>query len=169
MPTTAQSSPADEHHHPSYLRVFLTFARNSLVRDMTFRSNFVIQCISSVSWTVMNLGFYLIIFSHTTMIGANTGWGKFEFFVFLATAMFINSLVQAFFMPNAQEFSELIRTGRLDFALVKPIDTQFLVSLQKVDWSSLTNFVAAAVLLAVSLWQLMHRPEYPLVVSPRPS
>ena len=31
-------------------------------------------------------------------------------------------------MPNAQEFSELIRTGGLDFALLKPIDTQFLVS-----------------------------------------
>ena len=34
-------------------------------------------------------------------------------------------MVQAFFMPNAEEFSELIRTGDLDFALLKPIDTQF--------------------------------------------
>ena len=32
-------------------------------------------------------------------------------------------------MTNADEFSELIRTGALDFALLKPIDTQFLVSL----------------------------------------
>ena len=29
-----------------YLRVFLTFARNSLVRDMTFRANFLIECVS---------------------------------------------------------------------------------------------------------------------------
>ena len=49
--------------------------------------------------------------------------------MFLATTLFINSLVQAFFMPNAEEFSELIRTGELDFALLKPIDTQFLISL----------------------------------------
>ncbi len=34
-----------------------------------------------------------------------------------------------------------IRSGRLDFALLKPIDTQFLVSLQRVEWSSLGNFV----------------------------
>ena len=47
---------------PSYLRVFLTFARNSLVRDMTFRTNFLIQCVSSMSWTLMNIGFYLIVF-----------------------------------------------------------------------------------------------------------
>jgi len=30
---------------PNYFRVFLTFARNSLVRDMTFRANFVIDLI----------------------------------------------------------------------------------------------------------------------------
>ena len=71
------------------------------------------------------------------------GWSKYQFFVFLATTLFINSLVQAFFMPNAEEFSELIRTGDLDFALLKPIDTQFLISLQKVDWSALANFCLA--------------------------
>ena len=99
----------------------------------------------------MNVGFYLIVFQHTNMIGENTGWGKFEFFVFLATTWFINSLVQTFFMPNAQEFSELIRTGNLDFALLKPIDTQFLISFNKVEWSSLANFGVAGVLLAISL------------------
>ena len=78
-----------------------------------------------------------------------TGWGKYQFFVFLATTLFVNSLVQAFFMPNGEEFSELIRTGGLDFALLKPIDTQFLVSLQKIDWSSLANFVFAVGLLVL--------------------
>ena len=106
----------------------------------------------------MNLGFYLIIFQNTPMIGADTGWGKYPFFVFLATTLFINSLVQAFFMPNAEEFSEQVRTGGLDFALLKPIDTQFLISLAKVDWSSLSNFVFAIVLLSYSLAQLDYSP-----------
>lgn len=143
---------------PAYARVFATFARNSLVRDMTFRANFIIESISSLSWMFMNLGFYLLIFRYTPTIGADTGWGKFEFFVFLSTTLFVNSLVQAFFMPNAEEFSEQVRTGGLDFALLKPIDTQFLISLTKVDWSSLSNFVFAAVLLSYSLAQLDYRP-----------
>jgi len=153
---------------PSYSRVLLTFARNSLIREMTFRSNFIIQCISSVAWTMMNLGFYLLIFGQNNVneIGLNSGWGKYEFFVFLSTTMFINSLVQAFFMPNVQEFSELIRRGGLDFALLKPIDTQFLVSLHKIDWSSLANFAAGVVLLAISLWKLTTRPEHPLHIPP---
>jgi ABC-2 type transport system permease protein len=147
-----------------YLRVFLTFARNSLVRDMTFRANFLIECVSSVTWTMMNLGFYLLIFQYTTSIGAGTGWGKWEFFAFLATTMLVNSIVQAFFMPNCEDISELIRTGGLDFALLKPIDTQFLISLEKVDWSSLANFAAGLVLLVVSLVQMTTRSEQPLVL-----
>jgi ABC-2 type transport system permease protein len=154
------------HDLSSYFRVFLTFARNSLIRDMTFRVNFLIECVSSMSWTAMNFGFYVLIYRYTPQIGEDTGWGQFEFFVFLATTWLINGVVQAFFMPNAEEFSELIRTGGLDFALLKPIDTQFLVSFHKVDWSSLANFGLALLLLGYSLWRLTTRPVDPLVLEP---
>lgn len=147
---------------PPYLQVLLTFARNSLVRDMTFRTNFLLQCITSVSWTAMNVGFYLLVFQYTDSIGLNSGWGKWEFFVFLATTWVINSLVQAFFMPNCQEFSELIRTGGLDFVLLKPIDTQFLISFHKVEWSSLTNLLVGLTILGVSLAKLTTRTPEPL-------
>ena len=156
--------------HPSYLGVFLTFARNSLIRDMTFRANFLIEVISSMSWMIMNLGFYTLVFRYTSHI---ENWTKYEFFVFIATTMFINSLVQAFFMPNAQELSELVRTGGLDFALLKPIDTQFLVSLRRVNWSSLGNFGVALVLLVYSLprieglelsvWKFLLYPTYVVI------
>ena len=155
-----------ERMRPRYMQVFLTFARNSLVRYMTFRMNFILQCFTSISWTVMNIGFYLIVFQFTKQIGVNTGWAQYQFFIFLATTWLINSLVQAFFMPNAQEFSELIRTGNLDFALVKPIDTQFLISFQKVDWAALSNFWMGIVLLSFSLWKLMTVPEAPLQLHP---
>ncbi len=156
---------------PSYLRVFLAFARNSLVRDMTFRGNFLINVISSMSWVFMNLGFYLLIFRYTPMIGEGTGWGKYQFFLFLSTMLLINSLVHAFFMFNANELSELIRTGSLDFALVKPIDTQFLVSLQRVEWSALGNFALGLLLMAYCLRQVDYLPTpvqlmlYPLYVA----
>ena len=123
-----------------YPRLFYTFARNSLIRDMTFRTNFLIEVVSSIGWMAMNLGFYVLVYSYTSSI---EGWGRYEFFVFIATTMFINSLVQALFMPNAQEISELVRTGGLDFALLKPVDTQFLLSLRKINWSSLGNFMVA--------------------------
>ena len=151
-------------NRPAYLSVFWTFMRNSLVRDMTFRSNFWIECVASTSWIFMNIGFYMLIFAYTKQIGPDSGWGKYEFFVFLATTMFINSVVQAMFMPNAQQFSELIRTGGLDFALLKPIDTQFIISLQRMQWSALANFFVGIVLLGVSLYQLTARSVDPLAI-----
>jgi ABC-2 type transport system permease protein len=151
---------------PSYFAVFGTFARNSLVRDMTFRANFIIDSVASLCWMLANLGFYRLIFHYTDSIGKSTGWGEYEFYAFLSTTLLINSLVQAFFMPNAEEFSEMIRTGALDFALLKPIDTQFLISLQRIDWSSLMNFFAGIVLLIVSLIKLTHQPVNPLDLSP---
>ena len=151
---------------PNYWKVFQTFARNSLVRDMTFRTNFLLQCVSSIGWTLMNVGFYLIIFQYTNSLGEGSGWDRDKFFLFIATTWFINSLVQAFFMPNAEEFSELIRTGGLDFALLKPIDTQFLISFRKVDWSSLSNFLAGFVIAVVSLRNLATREVDPMIPSP---
>lgn len=143
---------------PSYLRVFLLFARNSLVRDMMFPANFIIETISSIGWMVMNLAFYVLIFQYTDHIGADPGsgaaWDKYQFFVFIATTMYVNGIVEMFFMLNAQEFSELIRTGNLDFALLKPIDPQFLISLQRIDWSSLAGLGVATGLLAYSVPRL---------------
>ncbi len=162
---------------PSYTGVFLTFAANSLVRDMTFRSNFIIDAVTSLAWMGMNLGFYILVYQYTPTIGTGSegtgdpGWGQYQFFVFIATTVLVNSVVQAFFMPNADEFGELIRTGNLDFALLKPVDTQFLVSLQKIEWSALSNFVFAGGLLIYSLFNLGYWPSpvqfllYPLYVA----
>jgi ABC-2 type transport system permease protein len=138
---------------PRYLAVFLMFARNSLIREMTFRTNFIIELISSFSWSLMNLAFYALVFNLMDREGRNdiAGWSQFEFFVFIATTIFVNSLVEALFMDNAEELSELTRTGGLDFALLKPIDTQFLVSLRKINWSGVTKLVLVAGLLAYSL------------------
>lgn len=133
---------------PSYLNVFLTFAKNSMIRDMSFRMNFILQCISSLSWAAMNYGLFKIIYQFSDSIGRQTGWGESEFFIFLGTIWIINSLIQTFFMANATEFSEMIRTGNLDFALLKPIDTQFLVSFPRVNWSQLANaFLGLAVII----------------------
>jgi ABC-2 type transport system permease protein len=161
---------------PSYLRVFATFARNSLVRDMMFPANFIIETISSFGWVMMNIGFYFLIFEYTDQIGhggtAGDAWDKYQFFVFISTSMFINSIVQMLFMTNADEFSELIRTGGLDFVLLKPIDAQFLISLRRIEWASVANFIVAAVLMAYALprvtavnltaWQVLLYPFYVL-------
>jgi ABC-2 type transport system permease protein len=147
-----------------YLRVLMVFARNSLIRSMTFRTNFILESISNLAWVVLNLGYNILVFRYTAEIGRNSGWTEYPYFVFLATIQFIYSLVEAFLMPNVEEFSDLVRNGDLDFALLKPIDTQFLVSLAKFDWSALSNFVFAGGLLTFALIHIDYHPTLAAIV-----
>lgn len=134
-----------------YWRVFLTFFRNSLIREMTFRGNFLIQVITRLFWFAAQIALFRIIFGQVSVIRE---WNEDQYFAFMATGMLINSIVEAFFMPNCAEFSEKIRTGRLDFALVKPIDTQFLVSLEKVNLAMVSQGLLAVWLLGRSVYRL---------------
>ncbi len=142
-------------HRPNYLAVFWMFARNSLIRDMTFRTNYIIEVVFGLCWALMNLGFYTLVYRLMYADGDGAadiaGWSQYQFFVFIATTILVNSFVEGFFMANAEELSELTRTGGLDFALLKPIDTQFLVSLQRINWSAIPKLLLALALLAYSI------------------
>lgn len=136
---------------PHYSRVWLTFFRNSLVREMTFRGNFLITVLTRTFYFCAQLVLFEIIYRNVPSI---EDWSRAEYFAFMATGMLINALVETFFMPNCANFSELIRTGNLDFALLKPIDTQFLVSFEKVEIAMLGQVALAIGLLGYSLTEL---------------
>jgi ABC-2 type transport system permease protein len=136
------------------------FLRNSLIREMAFRGNFLIEVVTNAFWFSAQLVFFHLIFAN---VPAVNGWSRQEYFAFMATGMIINTLIEAFFMPNCANFSELIRTGSLDFALLKPIDTQFLVSFEKLDLGALCHLVFPVGLLTYALVQI-GRPIGPMDV-----
>ena len=141
-----------ENEPSTYRRVWLTFARNALIREMTFRGNFVITVMTRALWFCSQVLLFKIIFSNVAHI--TDGWNEYQYFAFMATGMLINALIETLFMPNAANFSELIRTGNLDFALVKPIDTQFLISFEKMDLAMLNQVLLAVGLLVYALSNL---------------
>jgi ABC-2 type transport system permease protein len=147
MPMPADPKPP----RPDYLRVLATFFRNSLVREMAFRGNFLIEMVTNAFWFGAQLILFSLIFGN---VEAMNGWTRYEYFAFMATYMIVNTIMEAFFMPNCENFSELIRTGNLDFALLKPIDTQFLISFEKLDLGALCHVLLPLTLLGYSLHQL---------------
>jgi ABC-2 type transport system permease protein len=140
--------PASAEFRPNYFRVWKMFLRNSIVRELTFRGNFILELLTRAFWFAAQLVLFNIIYGHVDTI---LDWNRYEYFAFMATGMLINSFVEALFMPNCANFSELIRTGDLDFALLKPIDTQFLISFEKVDLSDFGQVLMSGVLLWYSL------------------
>ena len=148
LPAAPPAAPA--RMGANYFRVFATFFRNSLVREMTFRGNLVITIVTRLFYFVAQVTLFEIIYSQKG-VGAIADWTRPEYFAFLATGMLINSLVETFFMPNCANFSELIRTGNLDFALLKPIDPQFLISFEKMELAMLNQALLALALLGYAL------------------
>ncbi len=137
-----------------YRRVFATFFRNSLLRELSFRSNFLITLVTRGFWFSVQIVMFDLIYRNVTEIN---DWTREEYFGFMATGMLVNAIVEAFFMPNCARFSELIRTGDLDFALLKPIDTQFLVSLEKMELAMITQIAFAVGLLVYSVSMAHHQ------------
>ncbi len=78
----------DDASRPSYLRVFLTFARNSLVRDMTFRANFLIDARLVAVLDGDEPGLLPADLPvHAARSARTPAGGSIEFFVFLATTL----------------------------------------------------------------------------------
>ena len=68
-------------------------------------------------------------------------WSEPQYFFFVGCFFALNGLIETLFLENCNEFAELVRTGDLDFLLLKPIDEQFLISCRKVDWSTAPNVI----------------------------
>lgn len=143
-----------------YFRVWATFFRNSIIREMMFKGNFLIQIVTRAFWFFAQIAMFKVIF---VKVSAINGWSEDQYFAFMATGMLINGIVETFFMPNCANLSEQIRTGRLDFALIKPLNTQFLASLERINLAMLSQVLLAAVLLVVSLVRI-GQPISPLSV-----
>lgn len=132
-------------------RVLLTFIRNGVIRETMFKANFVIQVITRSFWFFAQIALFRIIYARVPDINE---WTEAQYFAFMATGMLVNGIVETFFMPNCANLSEQIRTGRLDFALLKPIDSQFLVSLEKINLAMVSQILLALALLFLSLWEI---------------
>jgi ABC-2 type transport system permease protein len=137
-----------------YRRVFSTFFRNSLMREMMFRGNFFITLLTRGFWFLVQFVMFDLIYRNVDRIN---DWNRSEYFGFMATGMLVNAIVETFFMPNCARFSELIRTGDLDFALLKPIDTQFLISLEKMELAMTSQVAFSVGLLLYSIHSARHQ------------
>ncbi|HEY0548854.1 MAG TPA: ABC-2 family transporter protein [Verrucomicrobiae bacterium] len=134
-----------------YWSVYVALWRNSIIREMSFKTNFLLWIIVELLWFALQLSFIAVIYSHTDHIG---DWTKWEVVLLMGTAHFIQQIFQAFFLTNCTELSELIRTGRLDFMLLLPVNTRFLISLRKVDLGSFVNALSALAVIGYSLHRL---------------
>ncbi len=124
-----------------YVRLWLALARFSLVRELAFRTNFLIKIVVEILWLGILIAFYETIFAKTSMVA---DWSRYEYLFFLGFYFALGGLLETFFLENCNNFADLVRTGDLDFYLLKPMDEQFLVSCRTIDWSCAPNVLMGA-------------------------
>ncbi len=120
-------------HH---FQVFKLLFRNSLIREMNFAANFWLWLLTEFLWFIAQVGMIEVIFSHVNSVG---DWNKWQVILLMGTHQITAQLFQAFFYINLANLPELIRTGKLDFLLLQPVNAQFLVSTKQFGFDNLIN------------------------------
>src|SRR5580704_9444871 len=105
-----------------YLGIYLALCKNSVAREMSFKSNFLLWLVVEFLWFGLQLSFIGVLFLHTDSIGT---WTKWEVVLLVGASHFIQQIFQSFFLVNCTNLSELVRTGKLDFLLLLPVNTRF--------------------------------------------
>jgi ABC-2 type transport system permease protein len=123
-----------------YFKIYAALWKNSVTREMSFKTNFLMWILVESLWFGLQLSFIGVLYLHTDNIGT---WTKWQVVMLVGASHFIQQIFQAFFLVNCTNLSELVRTGKLDFLLLLPVNTRFVVSLRQVDLGAFVNALSA--------------------------
>ena len=144
-----------------YLSIYAALWKNSVAREMSFKSNFLLWIFVELLWFGLQLSFVGVLYLHTDHIAS---WTKWEVVLLIGASHFIQQIYQAFFLINCTNLSELVRTGKLDFLLLLPVNTRFIVSLRQVDLGAFVNASSAVALMVYAVRQLPQAPTFAQVI-----
>jgi ABC-2 type transport system permease protein len=128
-----------------YLNLMLGIFRNCVAREMMFRASFVMSLISGYGWSLVMLLFLSTVVARVQALG---GWEQRDIYVLVGTFMCVQGITQCVFESNMWRIGSHVREGTLDFILVKPCDTQFLVSARYLRLSALGLLLPGVGLIA---------------------
>ena len=127
-----------------YLKVYKKFLHTSLASELEYKTNILIDFITAILSLVGSIFLLSIFFQNNAYIG---GWKFEQALIIQAIYTILNGITNTWFNPNLTEIVKHIREGTLDFVLLKPIDSQFFISLKKINPSGLLEIMLGFCLL----------------------
>lgn len=134
-----------------YLRLFRLFALSELQFEMEYRLNFLFILIEMVLVVGTSVAALLVMFAHTTTLN---GWTLPQMLVLLGVFYLVQGTTSMCFDPSFQRLMEHIRNGTLDFHLLKPVSTQFVVSTRHLRLVRVPDVLIGFGVMGVGLAQL---------------
>lgn len=125
-----------------YLNTLRIFWSASISAEMEYRANFVMATIGSIM-TLAGALFTLFLFYRTGY--EMGGWSWPEALVVVGMFTTLEGVQATFLAPNRTRVTEHVREGTLDFVLIKPIDSQFWLSVRKLSVWGVPNIIIGLV------------------------
>lgn len=144
-----------------YLKLFLLFIRYNLIREMEFRSNFLLLMAVDILWVAFQI---LLIELYFQFTGSIFGWSKPQVFVLMGLFRIVKGIIDVFFRPNINQLPVSVNRGELDYILTKPKDSMFLVSIKRHAYTEISTIFLGIAIMAYGL--LMIGPLNPSKIIP---
>ena len=136
------------HTLARYGWIWLAQVRYTVVREMMFKTNFILWIIVDLSWFALHLSFIQFLYLQVNTVA---GWDKWDMVLLVTTNMLVQQIFQMLLMTNLTKLPELIRTGRLDFFLAQPAPAQFLVSTRYFELGSVVITLVSIVVCVIAI------------------
>jgi ABC-2 type transport system permease protein len=122
--------------------------------ELQYRLNFVLQLVRSGVRLVTGIVAIQLVFGYASDLG---GWTEPELYAVLGVHILLGGVLATFVLPNMFTFMFEVREGELDFALVRPVDSQLFISTRQLQFWNVVDVVVGVVVLGWALTGLAGR------------
>jgi len=130
------------------LKLLSSFLKVNIQMSLAYRADTVVNILLNLMWLGWELLSLNIIFSNTTTIG---GWGFAELIALLGIFRLVNTLMIALIWPNTEKFNQSIRDGSMDYTILQPVNSLFLVTFSRITVWRIWDLVLAVILIIVGI------------------
>jgi ABC-2 type transport system permease protein len=130
--------------------------RASLAVAMQYRADFIVDGVLSLWWMVWTLVPLAVVFAGRPSVA---GWSFPEALLVAAWFTILRGVLDGSVNPSLLQVSEQVRTGTLDFVLIKPADGQFLVSTARFAPWKIMDILAGFAMVVIAFDRLGRVPS----------
>jgi ABC-2 type transport system permease protein len=134
-----------------YVRIVRTFVGAEMQNELAYRLNFILGILEMVLVIGTSIGAVLVLFTQTNNLN---GWSLPQMIALTGVYYLVQGGVNLVFSPSFEKLMEHVRMGTLDFTLLKPANTQFLVSTRHFRLVRLVDFLFGTSVVVVGLIML---------------
>ncbi|HEY5730152.1 MAG TPA: ABC-2 family transporter protein [Anaerolineales bacterium] len=130
------------------LKLIFTFFKVNVQMSLAYRADTVVNILLNIMWLGWELLGLSIIFSNTETLG---GWGFGELIALLGVFRLVNTMMMSLIWPNTEKFNQSIRDGSMDYTILQPVNSMFLVTFSRISVWRIWDLLLAITLIVVGV------------------